>query len=304
MTEKRLPFCLCSCALQVRAPYPHSHPPPPLLPPPPRPLLHPLNEPPWQQDKLATDQRYQAQDGKRTLNGPHEHHWAPPSMGEQNQNQNYIQDRPPCENYDLLRPHSREQSIESRFHNEQNRGSRDQHRPTDMNSNDFSHHEQQADIGVPQREGGFDHYGNHRYPQHPPVKYNTPENGSERVDFGNVDARPDYHEIERPFFHPTSQGRREEMPFHQSNHKESSTRPGPFERPLFPSGSAPHDHKHWYSPPPPSISDHYDRGYPPPPPYPDFQRERYPEREREDNYFEPRDRTEDRRYEQLLLFCK
>ena len=286
----------------MRAPYPHS--PPPLLPPP-RPLLHPPNEPPWQQDKLATDQRYQAQDGKRTLNGPpvhHERHWAPPAMrGEQNQNQNYAPDQPPRENYDFLRSRSREQSIESRFHSEQNRGSCDQRsRPADMNSSDFSHHDQQADVGGPQHEGGFDHYGNHRHPPHPPVKFNPPENGPERVDFGNVDARPDYREIERPFFHPTSQGRWEEMQFHQSDHEGSLTRPGLFERPLFPPGSAPHDLDHRYSPPPLPISDHYDRGYPPPSPHPDFQRERYPERESESNYFEPRDRTEDRRYEQFL----
>ena len=223
--------------------------------------------------------------------------------GEQNQNQNYILDRPPRENYELLRSHDRKQSIESRFHSEQDQGSCDQHWPADMNSSDFSRHEEQADIGVPHHESGFDRYGNHRHPQHPPVKHNLPENSSERLDFGDVDARRDYREIERPFFRPTSQGRWEEMPFHQSDHGESLTRPGPFERPLFPSGSPPHDRNRRYSPPPPPISDHYDHGYPPPPPHPDFQRERYSERESENNYFEPLDhRTEDRRYEQFFTW--
>ena len=292
MNNSGSPSCLFSCAMQVRAPYPHSHPPPPHPPPP----LLPPNEPPWQHDKLAADQQHRAQDGKRMVNGPpihHEHHWAPLSMrGEQAQDQNYAPDRPPHENYDPLRSHSREQSIESRFFNEHtcNQGSCDQRRPVDVNSSGFSHHEQPADIGVPQRESGFDHYGNHRPPQHPPVKFGPPERSPGRTDFG-----ADYCEIERPFSHPNAQARLEELQFHQSSHGGSLARRGPFERPLFPPGDAPHDHNHQYSPPPPPISDHYD-DYPPPPPHLDFQRERYAGRESENRcYFEPREHTEDRR---------
>lgn len=258
MINNSLPSCLFSSALQVRAPDPHSHLPP----------LLPQNGPPWQQDKLVPDQQRRAQDGKGMLNGPpiqHEHHWAPPSMRrEQDQNQNYALDRPPHENYDPLRSHSREQSIESRFFNEQNQGSCDQRRPVDMNSSGFSYREQPADIGIPQCESGFDRYG------------------------------ADQCEIERPFSHPNSQARWGELHFHQSSQEGSLARRGPFERPPFPPDGVPHDHNHRYSPPPPPVSDHYD-DYPPPPLHLDFQRERYPGRESENRYFEPHERTEDRR---------